>query len=251
MQIEINDSEFQLALHKFQQTTEASWQEVVQYQAKQLAKRLTDLTPPYSKSTALKAVAIDIGKVFLVNAWFEDKFAFTNEQLSERVKKYVKAQKTDALDIIFKRSPNLRKIHIEPFDASKLKGSRKNGRVTYKQPFSYPLSEQQKIKAFLKERQLNIATAKSGWGVCWKKLGGNPAAWMAKPVGIVDDSKLHDRANPMLTITNDVSYFKKLNDRLNITAKALNGRTEDIRKHCFKIIDLGLDGSGLSGAGVK
>lgn len=245
MEINVNDREFQLALYKYKETTGKGWQEVVKDQARLLAKRLCDLTPPYSKSTALKAVAIDIGRVYLINSWFEEKFYFKNAKLGERIKTLIKSKNTTGLDEIFEHSSRLKKIHIEAFNPDKLKLARKNGRVNYKHPYSYPMAEQGGIKRLIAEKQRNIATAKSGWGVLYKQLGGNPAAWYSKPVGILVDAS-YKPDNPFIILKNDVSYFKKLNDKLNITSKALLGRTEDIRKRCFKLLDIAAKESGLA-----
>ena len=142
---------FQDSLTKYKLLTGKGWETIVKDQARLAAVRLMQLTPPTDKAQGAKRVAIDIGRVYLANEWFETKFSFRNQKLDDRVKNAVRAKDTGTLEAIFAKSSKLDRLHLEPFDASKHKAARRKGRVGLPEPYSFPLTEQQQLKVSAEE----------------------------------------------------------------------------------------------------
>jgi hypothetical protein len=185
------------------------------------------LTYPKSASQGKKRVAIDIGKVYLQNEWFENIFKFTNQKLQDRIVKLVYAKNEADLFAIFLHSPKLSRIHIEPFDPNRHTRARVKGRVNYAAPYSFPLASQSKVKQYVSQEKKNVGLAKSGWGSCYEQLGGKPPSWLSRPVGKVEDKS--DTPNtPYIRITNKVSYFESLNDKADIVSRAMAGRAKSM-----------------------
>lgn len=229
MNIDIDDSKFRFKLQEYKKLTGKSTKEVLLEQVKLLAKRLMDLTFPFSSKQGKKRVAIDLGKVYLANSWFEEKFQFRNQKLGERVKNLVRSKDQSALEEVFEKSDRLSKIHIEAFDPRRAEKARKNGRVTYPAPYSFPLAEQGRVKQLVRKKQANVGLAKSGWGYCLKLLGGRVPGWLSKTVGaVIDKSGLPAKA--FITITNKVGYFASLDSRAKIVSRAMTGRAQAMIK---------------------
>jgi hypothetical protein len=84
---------------------------------------------------------------------FTDKFTLRNEKLDQRVKNAVRAKDANDLQAIFFNSPRLSRVHIEPFSPDRHKSARRNGRVTFPAPLSFPLSDGSKVKRYVREKQ--------------------------------------------------------------------------------------------------
>jgi len=225
MNAEIDTSQFSRKLEQLKVLSGKSWKAVVQEQAKLLAKRLAQLTPPYKQTSGKKGVAVDIGRVYLRSDWFNEKFNFRNQKLDKRVKDAVLEQDEATLLPIFQNSTRLNRIHIEAFDPEKHRAARRDGRVNYPAPFSFPLAQQSQIADYTKLVQKAVGTAKAGWAYCFKLLGGSIPGWQDKPVGNVEDKSTLEE-NPYIIVTNKVSYFSNLNSKMNIVARSLVGRAE-------------------------
>lgn len=243
----IDEANFTKAIQEYVKLTNLEISDVLRQQGKFLAERLMKLTYPFGASQGKKRVAIDIGKVFLANEWFEDKFQFRNQKLNERVQNLVRRKEQADLEVIFNNSSRLRQLHIEPFDAARHKAARKNGgRVSYKNPFSFPLTEQSKVKKYAAEEKKNVGMAKSGWGYCWQLLGGSPPGWLKRAVGTVEDnSKAVD--SPYIILTNNVSYFYDLDRKSDIVGRAMAGRQTDMIKSAKYALERAARAAGLAG----
>jgi hypothetical protein len=103
--ISVEDLEFRRKLQRFQELTGKSLGDVLREQAKLLAERLMRLTYPKSASQGKKRVAIDIGRVYLQNEWFENIFQFTNQSLQTRITNLVRGRQQADLEAIFRNSP--------------------------------------------------------------------------------------------------------------------------------------------------
>ena len=135
-------------------------------------------------------------------------------------------QQTD-LEAIFRNSAKLNRIHIEPFDPDRHAQARRSGRVSYPAPFSFPLNSQQKVRQYVAAEKKKVGLAKSGWGMCFKLLGGSPAAWLSRPVGSVED-KSDLPKDPYIRLTNKVSYFESMDAKADIVSRAMAGRGQSM-----------------------
>jgi hypothetical protein len=239
----VDTAGFTRSLQQYAAVTGKAIGEVVKEQAKLLAKRLQDLTYPKTASQGKKRVAIDIGKVYLQNSWFENTFGFTKQALGDRVKQLVRSQDVAALEKLFENSQRLNKIHIEAFDAAKHKQAQRKGRVNYKQPFSFPLAEQSRVKSLEKEKKAKVGFAKSGWAACYNALGGSVPSWLAKATGHVDEHS--QQQDPYITLVNDVSYFAAIDSGSNVVARALAGRSTDMLKAAENAIRRAKQSAGI------
>ena len=111
--VSVETAAFNDALHRYQAYTGQELGAVVKEQARLLAKRLSDLTPPQSKAQGTKRVDIDVGRVYLRNQWFENIFSFKNQKLGDRIKDEIRKGDDEALRQIFLRSQKLNKLHLE------------------------------------------------------------------------------------------------------------------------------------------
>lgn len=245
--ITVDDSVFQGKLAQYKMLTGKSWQRVVNDQARLAAQRLMQLTFPKDKAQGNRRVAIDVGRVYLTNDWFESKFSFRNEKLGDRIKKAVRAADSTQLESIFANSPKFNRLHVEPFDASKHSAARRNGRVNYPAPWSFPVGQQSQLKKFKEAKQKNVGLAKSGWGACVAALGGRVAKWASRDGAgaVTDQSALQE--NPYVILTNKVGFFAALDTKANIVSRALAGRAEDMMKEARKALEEAAKGAGFAG----
>jgi hypothetical protein len=243
--ISVEDLEFRRKLQRFQELTGKSLGDVLREQAKLLAERLMRLTYPKSASQGKKRVAIDIGRVYLQNEWFENIFQFTNQSLQTRITNLVRGRQQADLEAIFRNSPKLVRIHIEPFDPGKHKAARRGGRVNLPAPFSFPLQSQSKVRKYVSQEKKNVGLAKSGWGSCFQQLGGSPPSWLARPAGFVDD-RSDSPDNPYITLTNKISYFEAIDSKGNIVSRALAGRGQSMIAAAERALDRAAKGAGFA-----
>lgn len=242
---DVDTTIFNEKLREYRRLTGKSWQVVVKQQAKLVAQRLMQLTFPSKKADGSKRVAIDIGRVYLTNEWFEDKFQFRNEHLGKRIQTAVRAGDSNTLQTIFANSAKLNRLHIEPFDAQKHKTARRNGRVGFPSPFSYPLTQQGAIKKLVTQKKKNVGMARSGWGDCLQQLGGKPPKWSAMSGnGTVEDGSQQED-NPYVIMTNTVPYFAAMDGKSNIVSRALAGRTRDMLAEAEKSLQQAAKAAGF------
>jgi len=242
----VRSESFEGALQKYRVMLGKDLTEVIKEQAKLLAKRLAELTPPKSQKQGKNAVSRDVHKVYLRSEWFTDIFQFTrNSKLGDRIQDEVRQQNTPILQDIFQNSSRLNQIRIESFEPSKHARARNaRGQVSYHHPFSFPLGNQGSIEDFSKSKEANVGFAKSGWGSCLKQLGGNPPGWQSKPLGEIEDGTA-GRDEKFIRMTNLVSYFSSLNDRMNIVPRAMEGRERDMIKAAEVALDKAKSKAGL------
>jgi len=227
--LSVHSEELNAAILRYAQYLGKDLGIAVEEQARLLARRLADLTPPFNRKQGTKAVDRDIGRVYLRNEWFTEIFVFRNPVLNQRVQDEVRAQDTAALQDIFKNSSKLQRLHIESFDPARHAKARdrRTGKVTYPEPFSFPLTEQSKVKSYTRTMEKAVGSAKSGWGYCVVLLGGKVPAWFGKPLGSVEN-RTHDERKPLVRMTNNVGYFDSLDSRQNIVSRAMEGRQRDM-----------------------
>jgi len=243
--VEVQTQAVSEALLRYQAYTGKELGTVVKEQAKLLANRLIDLTPPKNKAQGTKRVDIDIGRVYLRNEWFENIFSFTNQRLGDRIKDEMRKGADDTLRQIFLHSQKLNRLHLEGFDPAKHKAARNTaGRVNYKYPYSYPVSQQEQIRAYIDRRKKNVGIAKSGWAACYRALGGSSPAWLSHDGGSVEDES-QAAEHPYVVLTNRVAYFAGLDSKQNIVARALEGRARDMIKGAQKAVERAKRSAGL------
>lgn len=247
VQLRIDTAVFSEKIQRYQQLTGKGMSEVVTEQAKLLATRLTKLTYPGSASQGKKRVEIDVGRVFLRNSWFEDTFQFHNAKLGDKVKSAVRAKEADTLRVIFDKSPKLSRIHIESFQPSKHKAARRDGRVNYPAPFSFPLTEQGRVKKYIAERKRAVGTARSGWAAAERALGGSSPGWLTKEGTGGVENNAGNPESPSITLINRVSYFATLDRKANILSRALDGRGRDMIKSAEHQLARAAKEAGLAG----
>jgi len=226
--VSVATAEFTSSLREYQKLTKKALKDVLREQAVLLAQRLVKLTPPFSASQGKKAVARDIGRVYLKSTWW-DIFSFTKQKLGERVKALVRARDTGALEKLFERSPKLRLIHIESFDPSRHQKMRRNGKVLVPDPRSFPVSEQSKVNAYINQKKRAVGMAKAGWAAAAAQLGKSAPSWLTKP-GTGGATEALDSGSPEVVLINRVPYFAALDSKANIVARALEGRAKDMEK---------------------
>ena len=231
LSINIDSARLNLKLKEFAKTAGKELSVAVKEEAALVAQSLVKLTPPGKASEGKTRVAIDLGRVYLASKWFLDVFQFRRQKLGDKVKEAVRRKDAGTLETIFERSGKLRRIEIEPFNASRHKQLRKNGRVPQNwHPGSFPLSNESQTKRYERTKQKNVGLAKSGWATALRALGKSVAGWLDKgDTGAVKDDLKHP-TKPSITLINKVSYFASLDQRKKIVATALRGRLSALQK---------------------
>jgi hypothetical protein len=242
--LSVSTERFTSAIKAFAEKTGRALSSVVKEQAILLAQRLAKLTYPASASQGKTRVAIDIGRVYVRNQWFEETFQFTKKSLQERISNLVRQKDEGALRAIFQNTSRLQLVRLEPFDASLHARMRKDGRVKVPEPRSFPVAQESQVKSLIREKQKNVGMAKSGWAQCASGLGKSIPAWLTKTgTGRVTDNTADK--NPTVTLKNVVPYFGRLDQKASIVARAMEGRARAMAKSAEKAIELAKHQSGL------
>jgi hypothetical protein len=213
-----------------------------------MAESLVKHTPPKNSSEGKGAVERDINKVWQKNEWFTEQFSFVNEKLDKRVKDAVRAKDTFTLEGIFRRSPRLRKLQIEPFRKDRHQRNDR-GRVRAREANFFPVADQSQTKKYLAEEKKHVGKAKSGWAPALSALGGKVPSWVNKGGGngsIKDNSRA--TKNPSITLINSVPYIAGLNSRLNIVGRSIAGRAKALKTRIGAVLRESRKKSGLSGS---
>jgi len=242
--IEVDSSNFKNKIRQYAKIAGKSLNDALLEEAKFTAKRLMELTPPKNAAQGKKRIAIDIGSLFLKATWFLDVFHFTNKKIDERVKELVRNKDEEELGRVFRRSNSLNKIHLEGFDSSRHKKYRRNGRVTVKEPNSFPLTEQAALKTYEKDKHKLAGYCKNAWANCYTILGGAVAGWLTKFKRGQVIKKLQGN-NPSVTLVNTVGYFDYLNRRMKIVSRSLDGRERDLAKKIKNNLKRAKDSAGF------
>lgn len=228
MAITVDTKEFKSGIRRYAIIAGKSILDAVKEEAKLIAQGLVKFTPPKKSKAGKDKIKSDIERVYLNSSWFLEDFTFTNQKLGEKVKGLVRAGSETELDEIFQRSDKLRRIHIESLDESTLSRFRKNGKVPKGvAPYSYPLTEQKRLKSLIKEKQKNSALVKAAWAACVKILGGSAPAWLDK--GNVGTVQINEKEKTV-TLINHVSYAASLDGRGKFSAFVLRGRDKALSK---------------------
>lgn len=238
-------AQFNEAIRSFADKTGKELGACVKEQAKLLAEKLMRLTYPATASQGKKRVAIDVGKIYVTNNWFEETFQFTKQKLGERIKSLVYSKDEGALRSIFQNTSRLQLVRLEPFDAGLHAQMRKDGRVPSSiKPRSFPVAQQSDIKRLVREKQRNVGLAKSGWAQCLAGLGKSAPGWLSKTgTGRVSDNTAEK--SPTITMINAVPWFSRLDQKANIVARAMEGRASAMAKSADKQIALAAKATGL------
>jgi hypothetical protein len=243
--VEIATVLFSQKLKEYQRLTKKALADVLREQAALLAQRLVKLTFPASASQGKRRVEIDINRVYMRPAWFEDVFSFRKQKLGDRIKALIRGRDTAALEKVFDNSPKLRLVHIESFDPARHARLRRRGRVLVHNPFSFPLSDQSKVKALIAEKKRAVGTSKAGWASCAAQLGKSQPSWLNKDgTGSVTDAS-RETSDPHIVLTNKVPWFADLDSRANIVARALEGRAVNMQKSAENQLRLAAKAAGL------
>lgn len=222
MGLTCNTTVFHSNLRRYAVIAGKSIMDAVLEESRLIAQKLVTVTPPKTSGKGKKKIADDISRVYLSSTWFLETFAFSNKKLDDRVKEAVRANNESTLTPIFEHSPKLKRIHIEAYNVDTLARFRKNGTVPKGvAPYSYPLSEQGKIRSLIKQKQKASALVKSGWATCVKKLGGTVAGWLGKTD---NGNVIINKEDSSVTLINSVSYAANLDARGNFSRMVLNGR---------------------------
>lgn len=202
--ITVDTTVFKSNLRRYAVISGKSIFDAVKEESKIVAQKLTAITPPKSAKQGKVRVKSDIERVYLKSQWFTETFSFKNEKLGEKVKQAVRKKAAEILNTLFDRSPKLNRIHIESFDESIHARFRKKGRVPKGvAPFSYPLTDQSKVTAYVKQKETRVGSVKSGWAYCVKVLGGSVAKWVDKGN---NGTVIKEEKESTVTLINNVPY---------------------------------------------
>lgn len=236
MKLEVATKNFSNALNTFAQKMQRGLGIVVKDEARLLAERLRALTPPSKQAQGKERVASDIRRTYQQNSWFESQFTFRNQKAKERVSALIQRQDVVALESLFERSPHLRRLKVEDFDASvHERGRDSRGRVRYKEPVSFPVASQGEVDDYIKRKQRAVGLVKSGWGRCVTQLGGKSPSWLNRSVGTVRDNS-DDKENPAIILINSAPNAAAVMERTGAVERALSGRARDMVKKADKAI---------------
>jgi hypothetical protein len=224
--IGVDIREFKSNLRRYSVIAGKAIKEAIKEEARIIAQRLTAITPPKTSGQGKKRIESDIRRVYLDSSWFLETFSFKNKKIDERIKEAVRDKNQNDIEQTFQKSEKLRRIHVESFDADNHKRLRKNGRIGKGiAPYSFPLNEQNKVKAYIKQKQKAVGTAKSGWASCVKALGGTVAGWLNKAgLGrvIISDA--------FVILINSAKNISELDSRGKFSQTILSGRDRDLAK---------------------
>jgi hypothetical protein len=222
----VKTEEFKNKLRHYAAATGKSIQRCVHEEAKLTAERIMKAYPPKTQAQGRARVKSDIERVYLTNDWFDTKFTFTNTGLGDRVKGYIQQNDTEKLEKVFGDSPNLARIHIEEFDASRHRRLRKDGKIGKGiAPYSYPVSGQKELKEYITRKQKNVGMVKAGWGACVVALGGTVAGWLSKGTG-GHIEQVHDG----VVLRNTVPFASDIENKKGFARYAIVGRVKDLAK---------------------
>jgi hypothetical protein len=233
--ITVDQTVFKSKLRRYAVIANKGIKEAVAEEAKFTAKRLMDLTPPKSVGQGKRRIASDIQRVYLSPKWFTEVFAFRNERFGERVKRAVRRTDTSELKEIFSNSSSLSKLHLEAFNEGVIGRLRRNGSVGKGiAPYSFPLQDESKRKAFEEKKKKLSGLAKSGWASCYGKLGGSVPGWLNRS----GKGRIIMAGDNSITLVNTVPYMSRIDAVRGITTRAVTGRQKDLQKK----IELALKG---------
>lgn len=236
MKLEVATADFAKALNAFAEKMQRDLGGVVKDEARLLAERLRRLTPPSTQAQGKKRVETDIRRTFQQNDWFESTFQFRNPKLQARVVDAVREQDAQALETVFNRSAQLRRMQVEDFNPqTHEQGRDSRGRVRYKSPVSFPVRTQGEVEAHIKRKQAAVGSVKGGWGRCVAQLGGKTPSWLNRGSGSVRDNS-SDKGSPNVVLTNSAPTAAALMARTGAVERALAGRAREMAKKADKAI---------------
>lgn len=245
MEVTVETEKFSAAMRYFAAKLNRGVGETVKEQSRLLAENLRKLTPPANAKQGKNRVEADIKKVYLANEWFEQKFAFRNIKLKERIVDLIQKKDSRELNLLFFRSVALSRLEVEQFNRQRHeRGRDSRGRVKYRQPVSFPVSGQGDVAAYTKQRQKAVGLVKGGWGQAVADLGGKSPAWLRRSTGGARDYSSY-AGNPHVILFNRAPYAAALSQRMNIVSRALAGRAKAMTKSADKQIAEAKRAAGL------
>lgn len=227
MKVDVDISTFRTNIRAYALLVGKNIKDAIKEEARLICQRVMQFTPPRNLAQGRRRVKSDIERVYLMPSWFEETFAFQYDKLGNRVKELVRTKQEETLDKIFERSDKLRRIHMESFSPDTHRKARRAGRVGKGfAPFSFPLREQERVKAYSSKKQKNVGLVKSGWAACLIKLGGSAPGWLAKRSGNGQVRYLSDG----IEMINTIKIAKQVDAKGGFIRKALAGRQRDLAR---------------------
>lgn len=209
---EVDTSNFERALVRYQVETQMAWTDVIRMQARLLVERLIEWTPPFGKgkdaqSKGQKRVEADIRRVFT------DFGKFQFRELS--IQKAWETEDKETLSRIFKNSPHLSQYTLLDAPVAQIhEGIRVAGKVPKKNQPRFVVmdgrrSGENKIAAYAREVGRRVGKAKAGWIMAAQLLAAKFPAWITKSggetLGGVRDNSTNS-SDPSITMSNIVPY---------------------------------------------
>ena len=228
----VNVPEWDRAFVKWVSVANMSIRDAMRTQARLLFERIINwkggaiATPPKSVAQGKGAVQRDIYRaVFPLRAE-----GFNNPRTKKSVKRVLDEQNWVGLGEMVKRGvfgQNLKGAFVAAFNPMMHKSQRRSrGRVprTSSKSYKYATMDVKELKDYIKKKQGNVGQGKGGWAAALVRLGGKPAAWIAKHAkhGTFED-RLQVRGKPEFVGINR-SAWAKGGDEDRIIAMAMQGR---------------------------
>ena len=246
---------------RFQRETQLGWSEVIKMQTRLLVERLIEWTPPFGKDKAAQRrgssrIEQDIRRVFIAA---KDASLLIKEIVQRRLHQFSenddlhgfrfrnsKIQKAwenrdwAALEIIFVRSgqAKMRKLDIcQVPDPVRHQAARVAGRVSQHHRPRFVVKRAAALKAYIKQVQKRVGTAKSGWIPAAEFLRGKFPRWIiqASPLGSIRD-RSNDPTNPSIVVSNEVPFVSEIFDRSKWNELILT-RIRDMEKNARRFVE--------------
>lgn len=238
---------FVAAMSAFFKHSKMSIVEGWRYQGRLLFERIMNwrggaiATPPKTLTQGKKAVQRDIYRaVFPLRAE-----AFTDVKMRKRVRSVIDKGDHVALQEMARKGVfgiGLKKAFVARFSPKMHQSQRRSrGRVTgnsNRKNYVYATDDVDQLKAYSEKVQSRVGQGKGGWASALIKLGGKPAAWIAKHVrqGTCED-RLHP-ANKRLSFAGiNQSAWASGGDEDRIIGMAMEGRAMAIVKDLERRIE--------------
>jgi hypothetical protein len=226
----VDTREFERALIRYKVESRKGWKEVIREQSRLLLVRLLRLTPPKTQAQGRKAVAADIRKVMT------DLDGYRFE--SPGIQKAWDEKDWDALEVIFRRSPEFSRLRFsEGADASEHRSARtRRGRVPKRRKATVLVKKPSKLKRYIRDTQKRVGLTKAGWMAGLKIIQGKIPGWVSKHgsgYGSAKDAS-SDRRDPHIQVVNATRGIGEIDREDRILTTALQGRSRDMLRSLKK-----------------
>lgn len=198
-----------------------------------LAKNLIPLTPPKGKIQGEKTVKRDVNRAVRVLRPKDFK--------SKKIRQMIRKRDYQGLQILFGRLKglsDLAKAEFGPFDERMHQGQRtKRGAVSEKRYVHFATADEDKVRAYIKERQGWVGQAKGGWAKAARALGHTPGGWITRHERFGEFTDTLDNLGGYIRAVNRSAWAKSGEDERRVeTALASRARAidADLRRRALR-----------------